>query len=236
MERDFKGIWIPKEIWLSTDLTLQEKVFLVEISSLDNEQGCFAGNSYFSEFFGVSKTRVSIIINSLVKKGYITSKIIYKEGSKQILKRVLKECYRGYTRKVKDPMQEKFIENNILNNTVNKDNQGGNEITSKKSTKANTAKQEIIEFINNLEVSNKLKESLLAFEEYRRIDKKKPWTVRSLNITLKKLKDKSKYINEKHLILSIENSIENTWQGIIPARIDKYSNNKSTDINLTDVV
>ena len=120
MERDFKGIWIPKEIWLSTDLTLQEKVFLVEISSLDNEQGCFAGNSYFSEFFGVSKTRVSIIINSLVKKGYITSKIIYKEGSKQILKRVLKECYIGYTRKVKDPMQEKFIENNILNNTSNK--------------------------------------------------------------------------------------------------------------------
>jgi hypothetical protein len=36
--RDFKGIWIPKEIWLSKDLTLQEKVFYVEIDSLDNEK------------------------------------------------------------------------------------------------------------------------------------------------------------------------------------------------------
>ena len=79
-DRNFKGIWIPKEIWLSSELTLQEKVFLVEIDSLDNEEGCFAGNQYFSDFFGVSKVRVSEVINSLVKKGYITSKIIYKEG------------------------------------------------------------------------------------------------------------------------------------------------------------
>lgn len=39
MNRDFKGVWIPKEIWLSTELTLQEKVMLVEIDSLDNEDG-----------------------------------------------------------------------------------------------------------------------------------------------------------------------------------------------------
>ena len=30
-KRAFRGIWIPKEIWLSKDLTLQEKVFIVEI-------------------------------------------------------------------------------------------------------------------------------------------------------------------------------------------------------------
>ena len=41
-ERAFKGIWIPKEIWLSQDLTMQEKIMLVEIDSLDNESGCFA--------------------------------------------------------------------------------------------------------------------------------------------------------------------------------------------------
>ena len=77
-DRNFKGIWIPKEIWLSEALTLQEKVFLVEIDSLDNEEGCFACNQYFSDFFGVSKVRVSEVINSLVKKRYITSTIICK--------------------------------------------------------------------------------------------------------------------------------------------------------------
>jgi len=38
MERNFKGIWIPKEIWLNEKLSLQEKVFLVEIASLDNDK------------------------------------------------------------------------------------------------------------------------------------------------------------------------------------------------------
>jgi hypothetical protein len=121
LERNFKGIWIPKEIWLSEELTLQEKVFLVEIDSLDNEQGCFAGNQYFSDFFGVSKVRVSEVINSLVKKGYITSEIIYKEGSKQILKRVLKISLIGYKRKVEEGIKEKFKDSNTVNNTVNKE-------------------------------------------------------------------------------------------------------------------
>jgi len=116
-KRDFKGVWIPAEIWLSDKLTLQEKVFLVEISSLDNEEGCYANNAYFAEFFGISKTRVSIVINSLVEKKYITSTMFYKEGTKQILKRVLKVCYIGYQRKVKDPIQEKFKDNNTVNNT-----------------------------------------------------------------------------------------------------------------------
>lgn len=35
--RDFKGIWIPKDIWLSDKLTLQEKIMYIEIDSLDNE-------------------------------------------------------------------------------------------------------------------------------------------------------------------------------------------------------
>jgi len=29
--RDFKGVWIPKEIWLSDQLSLMEKVLFVEM-------------------------------------------------------------------------------------------------------------------------------------------------------------------------------------------------------------
>ena len=36
--RDFKGIWIPKEIWESEQLSIMEKVLFVEIHSLDNER------------------------------------------------------------------------------------------------------------------------------------------------------------------------------------------------------
>ena len=89
IEKDFKGIWIPAEIWSNDGLTLQEKVFLVKILSLNKKDGCYATNEYFSNFFKISKTRVSLVIKSLVQKKYIKSKIIYKKGTKQIQKRVL---------------------------------------------------------------------------------------------------------------------------------------------------
>jgi hypothetical protein len=90
MHRDFKGVWIPKEIWLSTELTLQEKVMLVEIDSLDNEDGCYASNQYFADFLGLSKDRISRIISMLYKKGYIFVELIYKDGSKEISKRIIR--------------------------------------------------------------------------------------------------------------------------------------------------
>lgn len=56
--RDFKGVWIPKEIWLSPELSLMEKVLFVEIHSLDNERGCYASNRHFAEFFGLSERQI----------------------------------------------------------------------------------------------------------------------------------------------------------------------------------
>ena len=90
MERAFKGIWIPKEIWLSEDLNIMEKLFLVEIDSLDNDHGCFASNDYFSKFFKLSKNRCSEIIKSLEEKKYILISYKYRPGTKQIEKRILR--------------------------------------------------------------------------------------------------------------------------------------------------
>jgi len=119
MDRDFKGIWIPKEIWLSTDLTLQEKVFYVEIDSLNNEKWCFANNDYFSKFFGISKVRVSEVISSLIKKWYLSSEIKYEEGNKRILMTLIKESLWPSQTKVYDPHKGKFKHNNIVNNITN---------------------------------------------------------------------------------------------------------------------
>ncbi|WP_354095371.1 conserved phage C-terminal domain-containing protein [Clostridium gasigenes] len=90
MERAFKGIWISSELWLKKDLTLIEKVFLVEISSLDGVAGCYARNDYFANFFDLSKSRCSTIINTLKKKGYIIINYIYKEDRKTVERRVIK--------------------------------------------------------------------------------------------------------------------------------------------------
>ena len=87
-QRQFKGIWIPKEIWLNKDLTFQEKIILVEIDSYDDGQvGCYASNKHFVKNFGITSSRVSQIIQNLQNKGYI--KITYKYNGKEIERRYL---------------------------------------------------------------------------------------------------------------------------------------------------
>lgn len=155
-KRDFKGVWIPKEIWLSTDLKVMEKLILVEIDSLDNEDGCFASNEHFSKFFSLSKNRCSEIIKSLEKKGYIKIDYIYQEGSKAISRRVIR-CVRkidGGIRNIDNPIrktEEGYSENrednntsfsNTFNNTSNK-----KDIVEHSPTEP-VPYQEVVEYLN----------------------------------------------------------------------------------------
>lgn len=109
VERDFKGVWIPKEIWLSKELSPMEKFFFIEISSLDCKKGCFASNAHFSELFGITTQRCSQIIHSLESKGWIKTELIRK--GKQVIKRMInvsrkfdrgiKKTFQGYQENVK---------------------------------------------------------------------------------------------------------------------------------------
>lgn len=111
-ERNFKGIWIPKEIWITDKLSLQEKVILVEIDSLENEErGCYASNKYFADFFNISNGRVSQIIKQLEEKGYLDVKYNYK--GKEITERLI--------RIKKPPYPEVF---NKLNRYLENDDRG----------------------------------------------------------------------------------------------------------------
>jgi len=112
-ERDFKGIWIPREIWLTSELTLLEKIFLVEIDSLDNDQNCYASNAYFADFFGISKGRCTQIIKSLEAKGFIQIQLIRDKNV--IKKRVIR-----VVRKLNTPIaktKQGYLENAEDNNT-----------------------------------------------------------------------------------------------------------------------
>ena len=121
-ERAFKGVWIPREIYLADDLSWTEKILLVEIESLDHEIGCFASNEHFASFLGISKGRVSKNIGTLIDKGYVISQIIYKKGSKAIEKRILHTTI-GSSRERLEGMVENGQENNTMNNTINNTNQ-----------------------------------------------------------------------------------------------------------------
>jgi hypothetical protein len=129
MNRDFKGIWIPKEIWLNKDLTIMERLFLVEIDSLDQENGCFASNGHFAEMFEISKGRCTQIIKSLEAKGFL--KIEIQREGKMITKRVIRVVNKLNTlfnilntpiKNIKYPYLENDEGNNtITNNTKERD-------------------------------------------------------------------------------------------------------------------
>lgn len=71
-ERDFKGVWIPKEVWLDTRLSALDKMILTEIDSLDqSDRGCFASNKHIADFCQCSEAKVSKSISLLIKLGYL---------------------------------------------------------------------------------------------------------------------------------------------------------------------
>ena len=70
--RDFKGVFIPKEVWLTSQLTANEKLLWAEINSLDREFGCVAGNDHFEKMMNLSERQVRDYIKRLKDKGFIT--------------------------------------------------------------------------------------------------------------------------------------------------------------------
>ncbi len=89
-KREFKGIWIPKEIWLDDELAMIDKILLSEIDSFETKNGCFASNSYLGKIIRLSPSRVSGIISKLIKLDYLTSELIYRYHSKEVDKRILR--------------------------------------------------------------------------------------------------------------------------------------------------
>lgn len=69
--RDFKGIWIPKDVWLDRTLGYFEKCLLAEINSLDGKDGCFASNAYLAKLFQESERKIQAGLSTLKARGYI---------------------------------------------------------------------------------------------------------------------------------------------------------------------
>lgn len=88
ISRDFKGIWIPREIWLRKDISALERSLWAEIHSLyDHEEGgCYASNEYLCEFFDVKERRLQEMISNLKEKGLIVQ--ISFNGRKRVLKAI----------------------------------------------------------------------------------------------------------------------------------------------------
>lgn len=209
--RDFKGVWIPKKVWLDTRLNALEKIILTEIDSLDNgEKGCYASNEHLAEFCQCSKTKVSTAIRKLIDCGYIYVQNF--DGRKRELKSRLSNFERQNIKNFKADIQN-LKESNTDNNTVNNTN---NTLSKKeRKSKSKSYDEQISEYTQNEDLQNALK----AFLQMRSFIKK-PITEYALKLMLKKLDEIGNTDDTKIAILN--QSITNNWQGIFPLK-DGYT-------------
>ena len=114
-ERDFKGVWIPKVVWLDNRLNALDKVILTEIDSLDQgERGCYASNQHIADFCQCSITKVSTSISRLIDLGYLY--VQKYDGRQRELKSRLSKFERQTFKNCKADSQ-KLKESNTGNNT-----------------------------------------------------------------------------------------------------------------------
>ena len=123
LKRDFKGVFIPKEIWEDNRLNMLEKGILAEIDSLDNGvDGCFASNMYLATFCHCSEKTVSVAIQKLKDLGYIElesfdgrTRVLRSNRSRQTLQNVKADFTKCPTNNIEDINKNSNI--NILKET-----------------------------------------------------------------------------------------------------------------------
>ena len=144
MERPNYYAIIPASVRYDNELRANEKLLYGEITALCGASGyCWGSNRYFADLYGVSTRIITTWIKHLEKKGYISTRVIYKEESKEVLERRIYIVPVGirpeappeqmfYTpgtnvqdpprTNVQDPPEQKFQENNTSVNITSINN------------------------------------------------------------------------------------------------------------------
>ena len=229
MERDFKGVWIPAEIWLNEELSMLDKVLYTEISSLDNEEHCTAGNEYFANFCGYSERAITNSIKKLKELGMIEE--LKFNGRCRKLAVVEKFSMVKMTRQHgqnDEAASSKRRSINIANNPNSKNaisiinNTNNKKSLVKKKSMYEKMQDEIHVFTKGIKVQKALEQFLkLQLEIYR--DKGKTYYSNIFKSRLNKLKDE---FDEKDWLKIITAANENGWQNFYPLKDNKPAKKK----------
>ena len=120
--RNFKGVWIPKDLYLEKGLTWTQKLILLEVDSFSNNGlPCFVSNEHLSEFTRASLSSVEKGISKLVQAGYLVRTRQRIDGKSTRFLRVDTSKFCDWTtvkEAEKSPQKLRPTNNNILNQTT----------------------------------------------------------------------------------------------------------------------
>ena len=215
MDRAFRGVFIPAHIWLDKNLNATEKCLMAEIDSLSKIGGCFASNQYFADFLDLSKDRTSKLISGLKNKGYITVDLIYKEGTYEVDRRIIKVI--GYSQEQLGGQSHPsgIGENNdYITNNYNKNNNN-----KPKSSKKRASKKSYGQY-KNVKLSDKELEDLIAEYGKDTIDK---------YIEIMDMKIEEKGYKYKNFSLAMRNWMKKANVKPLEAKVEKQEGDTKYD-------
>ena len=172
---------IPADVRYNKKLSPNSKLLYAEITALCNMNGkCTASTEYFCRLYEVSRVSIQKWLKILENNNYIKRVNIYRQGSKEILTRVITL--------VNSPSKEKFTDNtniNINNNNLTDSNRKAlfkkpsiNEIRDYCNERGNNIEAEaFIDFYESKDWKigkNKMKDWKAAVRTWERREKKKP--------------------------------------------------------------
>jgi hypothetical protein len=194
-DRQFKGVWIPAEIWLDKRLTITEKAFYAEVESFAGNGRTFhKTNETIQEEYGIASRTVQRIIKKLVDLDLL-------------------EC--SFNGRVRHLSLGRVAKMSTLHrqNDESASPKCRHTNTSKETTK-NTLKREgvILPF-----EENEFKEVWELWLQERRDRRLKAFTLRGEQAALHDLYQMSNQ-NHETAIAIIKQSISKGWQGLFPIK------------------
>lgn len=156
-QRDFKGIWIPAEIYVDRTICWSAKIIFVEIHSFTSRNmDCFFSNKYLAEFVGISETQVSKHISLLIERGLVQQTRFdgrkrYLQSSLELnFKADLNQSLSSPQTKLQGSTKENANHNNTITNTLTNSNEGilpppigGGDLPEKKLDKTTVVLSEV---------------------------------------------------------------------------------------------
>lgn len=205
MERQFKGVWIPAEIWLDKRLTLVDRALLAEIDSFSGNGKTFhKGNDTIQEEYGISRNTVGRSLKKLEALGFV--EITFNGRVRNVTTRAGSIPKMGR----QSPQNgEAASPNDTPTNT-------------REITKENTSKKGVVLPWD----SERFCEAWKTWIQERKERGTKKYTPRGEQAALHKLQTDSQG-DEATAIQMIHQSIANGWQGLFPLKNQNNATKRS---------
>ena len=199
-ELKFTGVWIPAQVFQSTELSNTAKLLYGVVAGLDGTDGCYASNAYLQASLNQSERAIQVVLKQLEDAGLVVRDEI---NGRRII-RTVESIALGGCKKLRGGMQKTAGEGCRKLHPYNKENN-----KEDRDTKAKVTWTEELPF-----ESEAFSKAWLSWIKYRK-EIKKPIKESTINAQWEEFKK----WGEQKSIISIELSIKNGWQGLFePAR------------------